>query len=250
MPLLTRYTLTLTPSKPCRSQPEWGYRLYAALLAEAPADYAAALHRDGTTPLSQYLTRDGERLNWHVTLLGEDSEAVFSPILEGKREFRLRKDGVALRVAERSCAVVADVEDLFARCARGTGLHRLEMRTPCAFKRHGQYQILPDTRLLLQSLVKQWNGCFLNCPVEDEDGQGIEAMAEGLWCRSYRLHDQSFYLKGNHIPGFVGEITLDNQLTGFHRTLADALLYFSGYAGLGIKTTLGMGGVRHQFCAE
>ena len=55
-----------------------------------------------------------------------------------------------------------------------------------------------------------------------------------------------YYLKGSSIPGFVGELTLENRLEGFQRQLADALLLFADHAGVGIKTTLGMGGVEHQ----
>ena len=44
----------------------------------------------------------------------------------------------------------------------------------------------------------------------------------------------------------MGELTLENRLSGFHRQLADVLLLFSGYSGVGIKTALGMGGVRRQ----
>ena len=73
----------------------------------------------------------------------------------------------------------------------------------------------------------------------------MEALAVGLRPRSFGLHDQTYYLKGNSIPGFVGELTLENRLDGFHRELANALLYFADFAGVGIKTTLGMGGVEH-----
>ena len=41
-------------------------------------------------------------------------------------------------------------------------------------------------------------------------------------------------------------MTLDNRLSGFHRELVGALLTFAGYAGVGIKTSLGMGGVTHH----
>ena len=249
--MLTRYTLTLDLKDSGHSRPEWAYHLYAALLEGAPAEFGAASHRDGATPVSQYLSREGERLVWRVTLLGGESEASLAPVLEAREEYRLSKDGVTLRVVRRNWDRIADVEELFSRSSGYSELHRLTVRTPAAFKSRGVYQILPTPRLILQSLIKQWNGCFSNCPIEDEDGEGMEAMAAGLVCRGYQLRDQSYFLKGNHIPGFVGSLTLDStRLIGFHRTLADALLYFSGYAGVGIKTTLGMGGVAHQFCVR
>lgn len=246
--MLKRYTLTLDTQGPNRSRPEWAYHLYAALLEEAPSEFSTAAHRDGTTPVSQYLSREKDSLVWRVSLLGRENEDALAPVLEGREEYRLNKDGVTLRVARRRCDWIADVEELFSRCMGCSGTHRLSVRTPASFKSRGQYQILPTTRLILQSLVKQWNGCFPECLIEDEDGAGVEAIAAGLLCRGYQLRDQSYFLKGNRIPGFVGNLILESsRLSGFHRTLADALLYFAGYAGIGIKTTLGMGGVEHQF---
>ena len=122
----------------------------------------------------------------------------------------------------------------------------MEFRTASAFKSRGKYQVLPTSRLILQNLIQKWNGSFPDCPIEDEDGQGMEAMADGLLYRRFQLYDRTYFLKGNAVPGFVGTVTLENCLSGFHRELADALLTFAGYAGVGIKTSLGMGGVIHR----
>ena len=54
-------------------------------------------------------------------------------------------------------------------------------------------------------------------------------------------------MKGNCIYGFGGHLNIKNNMTGFHKELADALLLFSQYSGIGIKTALGMGGVEHTF---
>ena len=51
-------------------------------------------------------------------------------------------------------------------------------------------------------------------------------MAQGLECSGFQLRSQTYYLKGNSIPGFTGWMTLENRLTGFHRQLADALADF------------------------
>ena len=72
-------------------------------------------------------------------------------------------------------------------------------------------------------------------------------LSEGLLLRHFTLTDRSFPLKGHRIPGFVGAWDLENGLSGEARQLLNALLYFSQFSGLGIKTTLGMGGVEHAF---
>lgn len=107
--MLTRYTLTLDPRGTGHSRPEWAYHLYAALLEGAPAEFGAASHRDGATPVSQYLSREGERLVWRVTLLGGESEAALAPVLEAREAYRLNKEGVTLHVTRRSCDHIASV---------------------------------------------------------------------------------------------------------------------------------------------
>lgn len=244
--MLTRYRLTLTPDHPSRPRAEWAYRLYAALLAQAPGAFGAEVHQDGATPVSQHLSLDGGELRWTVSLLGADCEEQLSGLLEQLRHLRLEKDHVTLTVERRERRTIADVEELLDLAARERGLHTLRFETATAFKSQGRYLNLPSAHLIIQSLVKKWNGCVRECPIEDTDGQGAEALAAGLRIRSFRLRDRMYYLKGSSIPGFVGELTLENRLAGFQRQLADALLLFADDAGVGIKTTLGMGGVEHM----
>ena len=244
--MMTRYEITLRPDRPCIPRPEWGYRLYAALLEEAPEQFGSDVHRDTVTPLSQFLTVGKDMVTWTVNLLGEETEHSLSLLLEQQRSVWLKKDRLRLNVTDFRSESVRDVDNLFALSARQNGFHVLRFQTPTAFKSQGQYLNLPTSRLIVQSLLQKWNGCFPDCPIEDEDGQGMETIAAGLRCRRFQLKDRMYYLKGSSIPGFVGEMTLENRLSGFHRELADALLLFSGYSGIGIKTALGMGGVRHQ----
>ena len=243
--MLTRYCLALPPDRPCRPRPEWAYRLYAALLARASASFGALVHGGEISPISQYLDlRDG-RMRWTVTLLGRQAETTLGPLLEENMPIFLEKDQVRLQTALLETDHIADPEELFARSA-GFGFHCLEICTAAGFKSRGQYQILPTSRLILQSLVKKWNGCVPDCPIEDEDGAGLDALAAALVCRRFQLRDRTYFLKGNAVPGFVGTLVLENRLDGFRRDLVDAMLTFSGYVGVGIKTSLGMGGVEHS----
>lgn len=241
--MLTQYRLILKPDGLPPPRQEWAYRLYAALLARAPADFAALAHEDAVTPVSQFLTvREQDELCWTVNLLGARSEANLSELLEDLTRLELERGG-CVTVTERSCKSIPDVDALFSLAEQISGLHRLAFRTPTAFKSKGQYLNLPTTRLILQSLIRKWNGSITECPIEDEDGQGLETLAAGILCSGFRLQGRSYHLKGKPIPAFVGNVVLENRLEGFHRLLADALLQFSAFAGVGIKTTLGMGGV-------
>ena len=244
--MLTQYRLSLVQEGGAAPRQEWGYRLYAALLEKAPPDFASAVHEEIVTPVSQFFRADADgAMVWTVNLLGEESEGALSEALETLSAVTLEKDRVRLRVLRRQRVTVSGVDELFALSGEKGGVHRLCFRTSTAFKSRGQYLNLPTSRLIVQSLIKKWNGCLVSCPIEDEDGEGIETIAAGLRCRSFRLRDRVYYLKGNSIPGFVGELTMENHLKGFHREFADAMLYFTAFAGVGIKTGLGMGGVEH-----
>lgn len=240
--MITQYRFGLTPDCECRPMVEWAYCLYAALLEQAPPAFGNRVHKDGTSPVSQFLQLRQE-VTWQVTLLGKEAEETLGPVLEREKPLWLHKERVWLAPHLLEKREIPNPDALFVM-ANGFG-KRQEVRfvTPTAFKTHGIYQILPSVRLILQSTIKKWNGCFPNCPIEDEDGQGIDALAEGLLCRKLSLKDQTYFLKGRALPGFIGSIQLENRLEGFHAQLANALLLFAGCAGVGIKTTLGMGGV-------
>ena len=118
---------------------------------------------------------------------------------------------------------------------------RLWFRTPCAFKQAGRYAIYPQEFLLLQSLVLHWNTAFPDCQLSDPDA--LDAILRGLRIRDYSLHTVSYPIKNTCIPGFVGSAVVEARLALPLLELWNALLSFAPYGGIGIKTTLGMGGV-------
>lgn len=242
--MITQIKLTLnTENENEAVSAEWGYRLYAGYLKEIPDSYVEKLHVNGITPVSQFLTRENGKVLWIVNLLGEEAEAVIRPALMEKEIYHIPQE---VKIADKKVNTINDVDALFAM-ASVSQKHRLEFVTPTAFKVQGQYTNLPTLSLCMKSLIRKWNVCFPEAMIEDEDGQGIDELVNGLFCPHHRIRDSRYTIKGNCIYGFRGELTIKNNLKGFQKELADMLLYFSQYSGIGIKTTLGMGGVKHYF---
>ncbi len=248
--MLTQYRLTLTPARGCQPAAEWGFYLYSALLAMAPEDFGAAVHQDRVTPVSQFLREVQGTLQWTVNLLGAPSQQALAPVLQNCRELYLQREALPLHVHIDAVQTIDSVDELFSLTADADRQQQLLFYTPTAFKSQGRYVNLPSTWLIFQSLVQKWNGCLPDCPIEDEDGEGVRALAEGLHCTRFSLQSRPFHIKSGTIPGFTGSMRLENSLSGFHRSLANALLYFASFSGIGIKTALGMGGIDCQIASH
>lgn len=232
--MIRSYTFGLSSAQPFAA----AYPLYAAMLERAPAGFAADLHESTVTPVSQSVRAD----RWQVSLFGADAIDALAPVLEGMDEVFLRRDRTRLGLQLQEIAHIDSVDQLLDAPPLTQGTMKLV--TPTAFKSGGAYQLLPSQRLILQSLILKWNGCFGGvCPIEDEGG-GLEALAEGLRCVSVRLDTRNYPMKRTQIPGVVGSIGYQCTHNGFHRQLANALLTFGQFSGVGIKTALGMGGLQ------
>ena len=219
------------------------YALYSFLLSLLPEEYAAFLHEQGETPLSQFLYRDREsgRTVWVVTLFGADAVECIAPVLAELKEATLHTGVYPLTLLERR---QFDTPHAFLLAAVESPCPQrmtLQLATPVSFRQNHRYVILPQERLLLQSLLNKWNAVFPTYPLEDEDA--IRLLEEGVHLVDYSLRTTRYPLKGTKIPGFSGTLVIEARLAPPIFALWNLLIHFSVYSGIGVKTTLGMGGV-------
>lgn len=239
--MLSRYELTIQ-AEGRAPRMEWAYPLYAALLEQLPSSVGIRQHDGERTGISQFVRRVGEdRLIWQVSLLGEEAEAAVSPILEEMEHCTLRRERTTLHIQQRHVHRIDTVEQLLTQPYPAR--RQIWFATPTAFKSRKAYDLLPTPERIMQSLIRRWNVCIPQCPIEDEDGGGTAMLAGDLRCCGLRLQDSGYALKGQVIPGVTGTMTLENRHSGFPAQLAHALLTFAAFSGVGIKTTLGMGGI-------
>ena len=241
--MITKITLSLR----CPQQPngnEWAYMLYAALLRETSTEFAANIHESTAAPISQYVVPAQGRLCWQVGLLGEACERELLPVLLNKESYCLGKAATELTVEKAELERIFMPQELVPTDLCGQA-HELELCTPAAFKQQGRFVNRPEPRLIVQNLVRRWNGCLPEWSIGWDDAQ-ITEVADALRLRGLRVQDQPYGIKGNAIPGFVGTMQLENTLDDPRREILDELLAFAVFSGLGVKTALGMGGIRHR----
>lgn len=132
---------------------------------------------------------------------------------------------------------------------------RIELLTPAAFKQRGNYIRQLDLRLLYQSLIQKYQSLAqeqyadgrrqrLLGDMDIEDGLA-EQLAAHSEITSYSLYSDYFPLGRIKIPAFRGWFTL--KVEGAERSACTGrLLTFGTYSGVGIKSSMGMGGMRLQ----
>lgn len=219
------------------------YPLYAWLLSQISESAGEQLHEPGARAVSQHLWRNPQTGDtwWIVNLLNDETAKLFQPILESQDQARLHQGFIPF--VSRQIEQLTDAHALVQRAQQMPQTERfaLDLVTPTAFKQDGRYVIFPQESLLLHSLVSRWELSFPDVPLSDPDA--IQALQRGLHIVDYRLHTLRHALKQTRIPSFVGRIVLEARLPAPLMEVFKTLYCFAPYAGLGIKTALGMGGV-------
>ena len=236
--MIVQYKLRLVRAERTALPSCLAYRLYAWLLDQIPREEAACFHDQTQQALTQYLERDGV---WTVNLFGDDAVEQLGCVLEHVERIILYAE--ELTVQDRQIRPVGEPED-FLRMGRGEVGRRALLRivSPAAFKQSGRYVIFPQEGLLLQSLLMKWNAVCPKYPMEDADM--LDEMKRGIRIVDYSLRTGRFQLKNAAIPSFYGKIILEERLPVVLKEIWNALLCLAPYSGIGIKTTLGMGGVQ------
>ena len=215
------------------------YRLYGWLLEQLPEDIGRQLHEQGEKPLSQYIRYDKaeNQTLWVVSVFqGELYE-----LLESISCIALRQTTLQAALLDKRCFASAQELVLYAGELRLPSRVTIRFHTTSSFKQDGSYVILPQKRLLLRSLLAKWNAWFPEYSLDDEDAAA--ALERGICITDYQLRSGRYTLKSAKIPGFSGRLTLSSSLSAPMQEVWNLLLVFSTLCGIGIKTTLGMGGV-------
>lgn len=204
------------------------------------------MHLQGEHPIAHFLCFSLEKhsLIWTVNLLNDAARQVVSPVLESAKEISLHE--LTLPVSEvRAFPAVSAEELIRSGRSRSETRAKIAFLSPCAFKQSGRYTIFPQETLLLQSLIAHWNAAFPEYALIDSDA--LQALQHGLHIVDYNLHTTRYPLKETRIPSFLGNVTVEAHLAPPLLELWNTLLSFAPYGGIGIKTTLGMGGTTTVF---
>ena len=247
-----------------RDPGQWANAVFYGLLHQVDPTLAEALHQwNGRKPftvssLGGLPRGDGPLIDVHpgcecwlrVTTLGQ---AIFQPFiqrfLQGGFRTQLQIGPLAFAVTEvlttpgsHFWAGYKEASQLLALAEPNDRL-TLEFVSPTGFNLGSTpggmyYELFPHPRLVFGNLAAKWDA-FIS------PGLGVayvEDTAAEARVSDYRLQTQTLKWKGRVQKGFIGRCTYDlRNLAADEQCLLAALADFAFYAGVGGKTTQGMG---------
>lgn len=206
--------------------------------------YAAYLHEQGYNPYSQHLEL-GEEKYWVIKTVDQDAyEQVILPLLDsGFQSFEIKKKNMVMHIKNKEVKTreKRELMDKFysSECNR---FLNLEFLTPTSFKQGGHYVIIPDVRLIFQSLMNKYSASCTDMDMYDENV--LEELVKNSSVVNYKLCSTYFQMEGIKIPSFRGKIGIKIGGTDTITKYARFLSEFGEYSGIGIKTAMGMGAMK------
>ena len=239
--MYSRLSLTLESDSQLTCQR--GSSLQGVLFRNVDHGYAAQMHEQSLHPYSQYLYTQKGYSVWCVQTLTDDAfEHMILPLLAGSFcQFTLNGN-TDVRVVHKDLEQMQEDElvDKFANVDISRHIS-LEFCSPTAFKQNGTYNILSEPRLIMRSLLAKY--CEVSHVMMDESV--LDEFDQNIRINRYRLSTLAFPVGGGtSVTGFMG--TLGFHVSGDESTcrLVQMLLNFGEYSGVGVKTGMGMGGMR------
>lgn len=224
-----------------------GSIMQGALMEILDVESTKILHVDGLRPYSQFLYFDKNKNHpiWRVNSLNDWADQKILIPLTSQRRIFLRHKNYSVNLLAHKVISAESYEDIAARFMNENAPTfkgvELDFVTTTSFRRDGQYVIFPEIYLLIQSLLNRWNKFAEGFPIEDDVSKML-----ATFCRvtEYYLRTQFFLLEHQKVTGFCGKMSVKWSGNRMVNNLLSLLFEYANYAGIGIKTALGMGATK------
>ena len=226
-----------------------GSVMHGVLMEMLPPNFARQLHEENLRPFSQCIFFDREKNQsvWRIgTLNFETYEKIILPLLERKNIF-IKQKGYKINLRDRKFLLDTNYEKLADEIFPTSEIPLradFKLLTPTSFKRDGGYLIFPESFLIIQSLLQRWN--IFSTKMKIEENNLAEKLSAFCKISRYNLHSQKFSLEGRNIVGFSGRLSISFVGNEMVNKIFGLLAKFAPFAGIGIKTALGMGAVSSE----
>ncbi|MGN0605992.1 MAG: CRISPR system precrRNA processing endoribonuclease RAMP protein Cas6 [Oscillospiraceae bacterium] len=197
--------------------------------------------------LSQYIKYEENHIKWIVNLLNSTAcENVLNWLLSLET---LELGCISFNISLLELFTVYSFDDLQIKSYdlfQNSDLIKITFDSPFSFRNYQNrnYMLFPEESCLFHSITSKWNGndeIFSEFPFYDEDI--VSLICENIYISSYSLNSHYFNFKKLKIPASKGYIILSlKKLPDDIKRFVYILLYYIRFSGVGMHTSLGMGG--------
>ena len=222
---------------------QWGSMLHGLLMESLPAPWPEELHLDEFRPFSQWVeVKSAEQFIWHIASLQDDLSDSLENLFAEQKEYMLKYNSTKLVIEEivRTHRSMAEYMKSFFLADEACPGVFMTFRTPTTHKTMGQYAAFPSVELIAGYLRKKL--CAIAPDFALADDEAFEQVLQHTRLQRYKLESARYQLEGTGVIGYAGRIELRFFGPDPLKRLAGALFAFANWTGVGIKTTLGMGG--------
>lgn len=218
------------------------YRLYGYINSRISSDLAASWHQMHHTPLRQYLYMKNGQCHWHLSTLDNETNDIIRVLLQDSPTIDLHNASLQLKSGTPSEAI-NETDFVRAHLVERPAPRRIHVsfRSPASFRSGGQYHNWPELSLIYQNIINNWQYTAKEINLSDE--HLLDELCAHSRFTAFRFKNCTFSLKRQQIPAFIGSFTVTLSGPEALRRLISLLFHFSVFSGVGIKTSLGMGGI-------
>ncbi len=200
----------------------WAYALYSAFLKDLDKDKGNQIHEDKF--FNQYISPREWIINTDIDYSFRD-------------EYYLNKFDTRIKLKDKKISIFSEqnMADKFLVNDPYKKTVRIRFLTPTSFKQAGDYVLFPTKNLIMQSLSNKWNSWAEKFTLEDIEWDNCKISR-------YDLRSINYLLKGVRIQAFIGYVDIFFWGGESLIRLGNMVCNFGNYSGIGIKTSLGMGG--------
>ncbi len=210
-------------------------------------EYVDFLEENKLKPYSHYLSKsdDNNTFFWNVsTLTKEARENIIVPIIEKMpNEISYGEDKVNLSISSKLLEQITYENLIYKNYSTKdqSNYITIKFNSPTSFKSLGNYKILPDVGLIYKSIIMKYNTFSKDYEINDVDV--LSSLIDNTNIIDYYLKSTRFDMNDFRIPSFVGNMKIKLKGNTVNKNLISLLFDFATYSGVGLKTSLGMGGI-------
>lgn len=214
------------------------------IMEQLPLHYVQTLHENGLRPFSQNITTNGDTAKWTICTLNDECSKIFTESIMNMPDVYIKHKNMRFDIISKNINSTT-----YKNFIDNTYFHKnisrnfiIYFNTPTAFKKDGRYIFFPNLEMIYKNLIRRFDEFSDEYRLYDEEM--IESLLENSYISAYKLQSCAFFMESVSIPSFVGRIKVKINGPEQMANLSRLLFKFGEYSGIGIKTTLGMGGVR------